>query len=134
MNSSSRPVRFDTGKGAYYNLKAMGKRKRKQRDRGGAQGAGQRPASEAGAPQEREEAAISSAGKKTIGGGVVLLILGFVVLTLTDPHGKNWASTLSPLMILGAYGIIAYGIFLPEPVGVSSDAAGETESEVDKTN
>lgn len=57
---------------------------------------------------------ISLRGKKAIGGGVALLALGFFVLTLTDPNGRNWASALSPFLILGAYGVIALGIFLPE--------------------
>lgn len=58
----------------------------------------------------------SSTGKKTIGIGIGLLVLGFIVLRFTDPDGKNWASTLSPFLILGAYGVIALGIFLPDPV------------------
>ncbi|MFA5139747.1 MAG: hypothetical protein WC728_10990 [Elusimicrobiota bacterium] len=57
----------------------------------------------------------SSRGKKTIGVGIGLLVLGFIVLKFTDPAGGNWASTLSPFLILGAYGVIALGIFLPDP-------------------
>ena len=55
----------------------------------------------------------SSRGKKTIGVGIGLLVLGFILLRFTDPAGRNWASTLSPFIILGAYGVIAFGIFLP---------------------
>lgn len=64
------------------------------------------------APLEAE--AISLRGKKTIAAGVGVLILGFVILTMTDPEGRNWASHLSPLLILGAYAVIAVGIFLPD--------------------
>lgn len=61
-----------------------------------------------------DKEAISSRGWKTIGGGLVILLLGFGTLSLTDPEGRNWASTLSPFLILGAYAVIALGIFLPE--------------------
>ena len=81
-----------------------------------------RHSAQEGSPQEAggesvpiEKEAISSAGWKTIGAGVLLLILGFGTLSLTDPEGRNWASALSPFLILGAYAVIALGIFLPEP-------------------
>lgn len=68
---------------------------------------------------------ISSAGWKTIAGGIAVLISGFVVLSFTDREGRNWASTLSPFLILGSYGIIAFGIFLPDrdspPPGPAAD-------------
>jgi len=57
---------------------------------------------------------ISSRGWKVIGAGIAVLILGFYILTFTDPMGRNWASSLSPFLILGAYGVIAAGILLPE--------------------
>lgn len=57
---------------------------------------------------------ISSAGKKVIGAGAALLVLGFIVLSFTDPMGRNWASHLSPFLILGGYAVIAAGIFVPE--------------------
>ena len=53
---------------------------------------------------------ITAMGWKMIGAGIFLLLIGFFVLTQTDPAGKNWASCLSPFMILGAYAIIAAGI------------------------
>ena len=78
------------------------------------------PQSQAGAPAPSFLPAeggevISSRGWKTIVGGIAVLILGFVVLSFTDREGRNWASTLSPFLILGSYGIMAIGIFLPDP-------------------
>ena len=45
-----------------------------------------------------------------IGAGIGVVFLGFIVLSLTDPSGQNWASTLSPFLILGGYGTVAAGI------------------------
>ncbi|MFA6091674.1 MAG: hypothetical protein WCU88_04235 [Elusimicrobiota bacterium] len=63
----------------------------------------------------REEESLSKRGWKTLLSGIGLLVLGFVVLSFTDPMGRNWASRLSPFLILGAYCVIAAGILLPEP-------------------
>ena len=57
---------------------------------------------------------ISGRGKKVIAIGVATLVLGFIVLSRTDAMGRNWASHLSPFLILGAYVLIGAGIFLPE--------------------
>ena len=65
-------------------------------------------------PEAVSEESISGRGKKTIGIGLGILVIGFIVLSLTDPMGRNWASTLSPFLILGGYGVIGIGIFLPE--------------------
>ena len=62
---------------------------------------------------------ITSLGKKVIGVGVAILVLGFIVLSRTDSLGRNWASTLSPFLILGGYLVIAIGIFLPENLRTS---------------
>ncbi|HOW28715.1 MAG TPA: hypothetical protein PK876_09485 [Elusimicrobiota bacterium] len=58
---------------------------------------------------------ISKRGKITIGIGVLVVAVGFYVLSLTDPAGQNWASHLCPFMILGGYAIIGIGIILPDP-------------------
>lgn len=102
----------------------MGKKRRKRREREREQ---QDQARQQGDKQEHEKSpqsapepavleqeAITPLGKKTIGAGIIVLIAGFYILTLTDPNGRNWASLLSPLLILGAYAIIGVGIFLPE--------------------
>ena len=57
---------------------------------------------------------ISSRGKKVIAAGIVMLALGFFILSKTDPQGQNWASMVSPFLIVGAYILIAVGIILPE--------------------
>ena len=53
---------------------------------------------------------LRSRGWKIIGAGAGIVIVGFIVLTFTDPAGQNWASNLSPFLILGGYGVIAAGI------------------------
>ena len=57
---------------------------------------------------------ISGRGKKAIGVGLGVLVLGYIVLSMTDTMGRNWASLLSPFLILGGYAIVGIGIFLPE--------------------
>lgn len=58
---------------------------------------------------------LSQRGKKFLGIGVALVILGFFVLRLTDPAGQNWASTLSPLLLVSGYVLIGLGIVFPDP-------------------
>ena len=53
---------------------------------------------------------ISTRGWKVIGAGIGVVVLGFIVLSFTDPGGQNWASTLSPFLILGGYAAVAVGI------------------------
>jgi hypothetical protein len=57
-----------------------------------------------------QNSGISKRGWRIIGIGVLVAILGYVVLSFTDPMGENFASHLSPLLIIGGYGIIGYGI------------------------
>jgi len=57
---------------------------------------------------------ISKTGRKIIIAGIILLIFGFFILTKTDPEGQNWASVISPFLIVGAYIIIGIGIIFPE--------------------
>lgn len=64
--------------------------------------------------QHQELIGISKRGKKIIAGGIGVLILGFFILTKTDPAGQNWASIVSPFLILGGYAIIAIGIIFPD--------------------
>ncbi len=52
-------------------------------------------------------------GRKMIFVGVLAVILGFWVLSASDPLGRNWASWVSPALILGGYLLIALGIILP---------------------
>lgn len=57
---------------------------------------------------------ISKRGWKVIGFGIGTAVLGFYILSFTDPAGQNWASNLSPFVILGGYATIAIGIVFPE--------------------
>ena len=61
-----------------------------------------------------EVTGISKMGKKIIFSGIGLLIIGFFILTKTDPGGQNWASIISPFLIVGGYITIAVGIIFPE--------------------
>lgn len=64
--------------------------------------------------RHQELIGISKRGKKIIAAGIGVLILGFFILTKTDPAGQNWASIISPFLILGGYAIIAIGIVFPD--------------------
>ena len=69
-----------------------------------------RQAQQAAAQPSQDPGGISRRGWKVIGAGAAGAALGFIVLCFTDPAGQNWASTLSPFLILGGYGTIAAGI------------------------
>ena len=57
---------------------------------------------------------VSRRGWKVIGIGIGIVVCGFFVLSLTDPEGQNWASNLSPFLILGGYTVIGFGIVTKE--------------------
>ncbi len=48
----------------------------------------------------------------TIIAGTASIIIGLFLLTLTNPEGNNWASILSPLMIIGGYVAVIVGLLL----------------------
>jgi hypothetical protein len=58
---------------------------------------------------------LSRRGKKVMGLGAAIVALGFWVLTYTDPAGQNWASTVSPLLLVMGYSAIGVGIVLCDP-------------------
>lgn len=60
------------------------------------------------------EEGISRTGWKIICIGILVLILGFFVLSRTDPEGKNLASILSPFLIISGYVVIGIGIIFPD--------------------
>jgi len=39
--------------------------------------------------------------------GLVLLAIGYLLLLATDPMGRNWASHLSPVLIMAGIGLAA---------------------------
>lgn len=65
-------------------------------------------------PAEVITSGITKTGWKIIAAGVLVLVAGYFVLSKTDPAGQNWASTLSPFLILGGYAIIGAGIIFPD--------------------
>jgi hypothetical protein len=77
------------------------------------------PQKSASAQQAPQGKSISRLGWKVIGAGIALLIVGYFILTKTDPAGQNWASNLSPFLILGGYATIAIGIIIPEKKSAS---------------
>lgn len=44
--------------------------------------------------------------------GLASILIGFFLLTLTNPEGNNLASVLSPLMIIGGYIIVIIALLL----------------------
>lgn len=58
---------------------------------------------------------ISKRGWKLVGTGVGVLVLGYIVLSLTDPSGQNWASHLSPFLLIAGYTLIGVGIVIRNP-------------------
>ncbi len=66
------------------------------------------------APEQKKIVGISRLGKRVILAGVAVLIAGYFVLAKTDPMGQNWASRLSPFLILGGYALIGLGIVVPD--------------------
>jgi len=64
----------------------------------------------AGSQQKRGGDGITSTGWKVILSGIASLIIGFFILSRTDPAGQNWASNISPFIMLASYGIIGAGI------------------------
>lgn len=46
--------------------------------------------------------------------GLISLFVGYFLLTLTNPRGDNWASYLSPILIVGGYGLIIASLLLKE--------------------
>lgn len=67
--------------------------------------------------------ALNPLGKRLVAAGGVLTVLGFAVLSRADALGRNWASSLSPFLILGGYAAIGVGLFLPPAPPPSNPAA-----------
>jgi len=72
--------------------------------------AAQRPAASTSSPL------FSRRGKKLMAIGGLLVVLGFGVLTATDPAGRNWASHLSPFLLVLGYTLIGFGIVRGDPI------------------
>lgn len=58
------------------------------------------------------EEGLSKKGVKIIIFSVLLLAIGFLLLKFTNPEGDNWASFLSPVIIIISYILIGIGIMV----------------------
>lgn len=63
----------------------------------------------------------SSDGKKVLFAGVIVVVAGFLTVTRTDPAGANWASVLSPFLIIGGYALIGISLIIPQRDARQSD-------------
>ncbi len=59
---------------------------------------------------DQHEQQISKTGWKIIICSVISLAIGFFLLTFTNPEGNNWASVVSPIIIILSYVFIGVGI------------------------
>jgi len=60
--------------------------------------------------QQKDIQQITKTGWKIIICSVISLAIGFFLLTFTNPEGNNWASIISPIIIVLSYIFIAIGI------------------------
>lgn len=47
--------------------------------------------------------------------GVILLLIGFSVLSLADARAQNWAGHLAPLILVLGYTVIGVSLVLKDP-------------------
>jgi len=59
--------------------------------------------------------ALSPRGKRIVWAGGALVVAGFVLLSFADPLGRNLPALVSPFLLIGGYGAIGLGLFLPPP-------------------
>jgi|GEM_PF-1710520 hypothetical protein len=63
----------------------------------------------------KQSFSLSRVGKKVLSAGIVCACLGYYVLTMADPMGQNWASNVSPFLILGGYALVGLSIIVRDP-------------------
>ncbi len=69
----------------------------------------------AAVPASPHSPLISRRGRKMVAAGVLASATGFWILSHSDPAGINWASFLSPIVILSGYLGVGIGILLRDP-------------------
>jgi hypothetical protein len=69
---------------------------------------------------------LSPHSKKLVFAGLCLVLFGFWILTYTDPAGQNWASTLSPLLLVLGYFFIGLGSVMRNSSSWSSSASNSS--------
>jgi hypothetical protein len=57
----------------------------------------------------------SKQGRRTMLIGGAAIIIGFVLLSFTDPAGQNWQSVASPATLILGYVLIGIGIVQKDP-------------------
>lgn len=72
----------------------------------------QAPATSASSPTGAQ---FSPLAKKWIWMGIGFVLLGFFLVTHTDPAGANWASHVAPLLLVGGYAAIGIGLSFLKP-------------------
>lgn len=60
-------------------------------------------------------ALLSKRGKKCVLAGICVVAVGFWMLIYTDPGGQNWASIISPLLLVVGYALIGVGAVARDP-------------------
>lgn len=83
----------------------MGKKDRKK----------QRERARAAEPETVRYPAFSRRGWRLLFTGIGVCASGYVILSFTDPGGKNWASRVSPFVILAGYALMGAGIVAKDP-------------------
>src|SRR5580698_1347360 len=58
---------------------------------------------------------LSKRGKKCVLAGICVVVVGFCVLAYTDPAGQNWASSVSPFLLVAGYIVIGVGAVVRDP-------------------
>jgi dipeptide/tripeptide permease len=53
---------------------------------------------------------LSRNGWKFVVSGLILVAMGFIVLSFTDSGGQNAASHISPFLLVGGYALIGIGL------------------------
>src|SRR4051812_27740661 len=94
-------------------LPAEGRSRMKRRDAKSAKGGQKQRPEPLPVFEPSSSSVISKRGWFFIGTGVFIGFLGYCLLTLTDPLGQNWASKISPFVIIGGYVLIGAGIVTP---------------------
>jgi cytochrome c biogenesis protein CcdA len=62
--------------------------------------------------QPKSESGKKKTGLYIIGAALVLLVLGYFVLTKVNADASNWAGAVAPIMIIGGYITVAVGILV----------------------
>ncbi|MEK7389090.1 MAG: hypothetical protein AAB036_05285 [Elusimicrobiota bacterium] len=71
---------------------------------------------------------LSLRGKKIAAAGGVLVLCGFISLSLADSRGENLPARLAAFLLIAGYATIGIGLFLPSPSPVAPDPQREKKT------